>query len=66
MHCLWTLPEDDADFSGRWRAIKTEYAKRFASGSPVVCQQAALSNVIAIPGGLPIMVGSKIIGGAAA
>jgi hypothetical protein len=21
MHCLWTLPEGDADFPGRWRAI---------------------------------------------
>ena len=27
MHCLWTLPENDADFSGRWRAIKTRFAK---------------------------------------
>jgi putative transposase len=27
MHCLWTLPEDDADFSGRWKAIKTSFAK---------------------------------------
>src|SRR5208283_291942 len=25
MHCLWTLPENDADFSGRWRAIKTRF-----------------------------------------
>src|SRR3954454_11405459 len=23
MHCLWTLPEGDADFPSRWRAIKT-------------------------------------------
>ncbi len=22
MHCLWSLPEGDADFPGRWRAIK--------------------------------------------
>jgi putative transposase len=22
MHALWTLPQDDADFSGRWRDIK--------------------------------------------
>jgi len=27
MHCLWTLPEGDADFPGRWRAIKTAFAK---------------------------------------
>ena len=22
LHCLWTLPEDDADFSKRWAKIK--------------------------------------------
>jgi putative transposase len=25
MHCVWTLPEYDADYAGRWRAIKTGY-----------------------------------------
>jgi putative transposase len=27
MHCLWTLPPGDDDFSGRWRAIKNEFSK---------------------------------------
>jgi len=27
MHCLWTLPEADADFPGRWRDIKTAFSK---------------------------------------
>ncbi len=27
MHCIWTLPENDADYSGRWRAIKTWFSK---------------------------------------
>jgi putative transposase len=27
MHCVWTLPREDADFSGRWRAIKTVFSK---------------------------------------
>jgi putative transposase len=27
MHCLWTLPEADDDFSGRWRAIKIAFSK---------------------------------------
>ena len=27
MHCLWTLPAGDADFLGRWRAIKTAFSK---------------------------------------
>jgi len=32
MHCIWTLPEDDTDYSGRWRAIK----KRFSKAMPNV------------------------------
>ena len=27
MHCLWTLPEGDADFPNRWRTIKTAFSK---------------------------------------
>lgn len=27
LHCIWTLPPDDADFSTRWRLIKTRFAK---------------------------------------
>jgi putative transposase len=27
LHCIWTLPEGDDDFSGRWRAIKKTFAK---------------------------------------
>jgi hypothetical protein len=30
MHCLWTLPQGDADFPSRWRAIKTAFVKLFA------------------------------------
>jgi putative transposase len=33
-HCLWTLPQDDADFPGRWRAIKTGFAKSLPIGEP--------------------------------
>ncbi len=39
MHCLWTLPAGDADFPGRWRAIKTAFAKALPAGewrSPVM------------------------------
>lgn len=28
MHCLWTLPEGDADFPGRWREIKKAFSKQ--------------------------------------
>jgi putative transposase len=27
LHCLWTLPPGDADFSTRWRLIKTWFTK---------------------------------------
>ena len=26
MHCVWTLPEGEADFPSRWRAIKTAFS----------------------------------------
>jgi putative transposase len=34
MHCLWTLPPGDADFPGRWRAIKIAFAKAIPAGEP--------------------------------
>jgi putative transposase len=34
MHCLWTLPEGDADFPGRWRAIKTAFSKSLPAVEP--------------------------------
>jgi len=27
MHCMWTLPPDDADYSKRWGLIKTKFSK---------------------------------------
>ena len=27
MHCLWTLPANDEDYSTRWKIIKTEFSK---------------------------------------
>ena len=29
LHCIWTLPENDADFSTRWRLIKTRFTRLF-------------------------------------
>ena len=46
-----------------FRLSTTEYAKRFADNNPVVRQQVTLPNIIAIPGGLPIKLGSEVIGG---
>ena len=28
MHCIWTLPPEDADFSKRWGLIKAKFSKR--------------------------------------
>ncbi|HMW72287.1 MAG TPA: transposase [Cellvibrionaceae bacterium] len=28
MHAVWTLPENDADYSGRWREIKKAFNRR--------------------------------------
>ncbi|MDI6726447.1 MAG: transposase, partial [Smithellaceae bacterium] len=30
LHCLWALPEDDHDFSLRWRLIKTRVSRQCA------------------------------------
>jgi putative transposase len=30
LHCLWTLPAGDADFSTRWRKIKESFTRAFA------------------------------------
>ncbi len=27
LHCIWTLPENDCDFSTRWRLIKSEFSR---------------------------------------
>jgi putative transposase len=32
MHCVWTLPEGDTDFSGRWRTIKGAFSKSLPTG----------------------------------
>ena len=32
IHAVWTLPQDDADFSTRWRLIKTRFARSIPKG----------------------------------
>jgi len=31
MHCIWTLPENDTDYSGRWREIKKGFTRALGS-----------------------------------
>lgn len=35
LHCIWTLPASDADFSRRWRLIKSDVSKRLPAQQPV-------------------------------
>jgi REP element-mobilizing transposase RayT len=32
MHCLWSLPAGDIDFSGRWNAIKMNFSRKIPAG----------------------------------
>ncbi len=36
IHCIWTLPENDSDFSARWSCIKRCFTKQWI-GRVVVC-----------------------------
>ncbi len=29
LHCIWTLPEDDADFSTRWKTLKSRFSRYY-------------------------------------
>ena len=29
LHCIWTLPDGDRDFSKRWRLIKSDFSRRW-------------------------------------
>jgi putative transposase len=29
LHCIWTLPPEDADFSNRWRQIKEAFTRKY-------------------------------------
>ena len=35
MHCIWTLPEGDADYALRWKAIKIAFAKTIPKTEPL-------------------------------
>lgn len=34
LHCVWTLPENDADYSRRWQAIKKAFSKSIPPTEP--------------------------------
>ncbi len=34
MHCLWTLPPGDSDYTARWRALKKAFTRSIPPGEP--------------------------------
>jgi putative transposase len=41
MHAVWTLPLDDADYSGRWREIKKAFVKTLPKSEALSATRAA-------------------------
>ena len=39
LHCLWQLPENDSDYSTRWRLIKSEFSKRIIYGEDITASR---------------------------
>ncbi len=35
LHCIWTLPKDDADYSLRWRLLKTYFSRGIPKGESI-------------------------------
>jgi putative transposase len=35
LHCIWTLPDDDADFSTRWNLLKGQFSRSVEKGERV-------------------------------
>ena len=42
LHCIWTLPENDADFSLRWRQIKAAFSSQLAKTE--VCSESRIKK----------------------
>ena len=41
LHAVWTMPDGDADFSTRWRLIKTGFSRRVPAGERISESRAA-------------------------
>jgi putative transposase len=41
LHTIWTLPEGDADFSTRWRLIKSAFSRNLETGERISQSRAA-------------------------
>jgi putative transposase len=41
LHCIWSLPEGDSDFSGRWRRIKSGFSRRLPKSADLASSRRA-------------------------
>ena len=41
IHCVWELPENDADFSKRWGRIKSSFSKKWIN---IGCKETEISQ----------------------
>ncbi len=44
LHCIWQLPESDADYSTRWRLIKTYFTREYLRALVVTTQEVTPSR----------------------
>ena len=40
LHAIWTLPPNDADFAGRWQAIKSRFSRTLVKGGVTMTRNA--------------------------
>ncbi len=41
LHCIWTLPDGDADFPARWHAIKSKFSRSLPKQEPLSARRVA-------------------------
>jgi len=44
LHCIWTLPEGDADYSKRWGLIKARFTKKVGWALPAIQSPSRLKH----------------------
>ncbi len=44
LHCIWTLPDHDYDYSTRWKQVKATFTRRYAGGKAEVVSESMLKK----------------------
>ncbi len=44
LHCIWTLPDQDADFTTRWGLVKTRFTREFIRAGGAEASELSLSR----------------------